>query len=292
MRQKNTIIQLLLCLLFFFVPLSALGAPIPALQGRVVDTAAMLSPATVQQLDNLLATLESEDSTQIVVLIIDSLQGENLEEFSLKVAEKWQIGQKGFDNGALLLIAKNDRKLRIEVGYGLEGSLTDLVAGRIIRDIITPQFRNGNFDQGVINGVLAIIGSVRGEFDSSTLPAEKNKKSEEFSGIIIFILFAFFNLGRMFRSRKLLAAGFGAILAPLFGFAIFGAGWPILLLLIPAGIITGYLSSSFGNSLHSRSSSKRRILGSGYTSGGFSSGGGGFSGGGGGFGGGGSSGGW
>ncbi len=291
MRQKRTIIQLLFCLLFFFVPLSALGIPIPALQGRVVDTAAMLSPATVRQLDNLLATLEAEDSTQIVILTIDSLQGESLEDFSLKVSEKWQIGQKGFDNGALLLIAQNDRKLRIEVGYGLEGSLTDLVTGRIIRDIITPQFRNGNFDQGVINGVLAMIESVRGEFNRSALPSESKNENNEFSGVLIFILFAFFNLGRMFQSRKWLTAGLGAILAPLFGFAIFGAGWLILLLLIPTGMITGYLSSSFGQSLHSKGSTGRGAIG-GYSSGGFSSGGGGFSGGGGGFGGGGSSGGW
>lgn len=292
MRQKRTTIQLLLLCLLFFLPLSALGLPVPALQGRVVDTASMLSPGAIKQIESTLTSFETEDSTQIVILTIDSLQGESLEEFSLKVAEKWQIGQKGFDNGALLLIAKNDRKLRIEVGYGLEGSLTDLVAGRIIRDIITPQFRNGNFDQGIINGVLAMIESVRGEFNSSTPPPESNNKSNEFSGILIFILFAFFNLGRMFRSRKWLAAGLGAILAPLFGFAIFDAGWLILLSLIPAGMIIGYLSSSFGNSLHSKGSTGGGALGSGYSSGGFSSSGGGFSGGGGGFGGGGSSGGW
>ena len=84
---------------------------------------------------------------------IPSLEGEVLEEFSIKVADQWKIGQKDFDNGAILLVAQKDRKLRIEVGYGLEGSLTDLMAGRIIRNVIVPQFKTRNFDQGIIDGV-------------------------------------------------------------------------------------------------------------------------------------------
>ena len=292
MRQKETAVQLLLlCYLLFFSSLPAFGAPVPELSGRVVDTASILSPATVRQLESLLATFEAKDSTQIVVLTIHSLQGENLEEFSLKVAEKWQIGQKDADNGALLLIAKNDRKIRIEVGYGLEGSLTDLIAGRIIRDIITPQFRNGNFDQGVINGVSAMIRSVKGEFNSSTLPSEGHELNKDFGGFLIFSLFAFLNLGRIFRRHKWIAAGIGAAIGPLLGSAFFGIGWPTLLLLIPIGVIIGFLSSSLGSRSLSRRSSGSGTLGSGYSSGGFSSGGG-FSGGGGGFGGGGSSGGW
>ncbi|EKD33964.1 MAG: hypothetical protein ACD_75C02524G0008, partial [uncultured bacterium] len=142
------------------------GMEVPPLTARVNDYARILSGATVQQLESVLATLEREESTQLAVLTINSLEGENLEEFSLQVAERWRLGQKGRDNGALLLIAKNERKLRIEVGYGLEGALTDLTSGRIIRDIITPQFRNGNFDQGVIDGVRAMIGAVRGEFSA------------------------------------------------------------------------------------------------------------------------------
>jgi len=125
MGQKRTTIQLpLLCLLFFFLPVSALGLPVPALQGRVVDTASMLSPGAIKQIESTLTTFEAEESTQIVVLTIDSLQGENLEAFSLKVAEKWQIGQKGFDNGALLLIAKNDRKLPLVPLQAIFGSGT------------------------------------------------------------------------------------------------------------------------------------------------------------------------
>ena len=282
--------RLLLCFFLLLPSLSALGAPVPELSGRVVDTASMFSPATVHQLEGLLAAFEAEDSTQIIVLTIDSLQGQNLEEFSLKIAEKWQIGQKNADNGALLLIVKNDRKIRIEVGYGLEGSLTDLLAGRIIRDIITPSFRNSNFDQGVINGVTAMIGTVRGEFSASSLPSQGGKPGNDFTGFLIFSLFAFFNLGRIFRKRKWIVSGIGAILGPLLGSVFFGIGWPTLLLLIPVGVIIGFLSSSFTGSFFSGGSSGR-TGGTGYSSGGFSSGGG-FSGGGGGFGGGGSSGGW
>jgi uncharacterized protein len=290
--KRTTAQLLLLCSLFFFSSLPSLGAPVPELRGRVVDTASMLSQATVDQLEKLLAAFETEDSTQIVVLTIDSLQGESLEGFSLKVAEKWQIGQRGSDNGALLLIVKNDRKIRIEVGYGLEGSLTDLVAGKIIRNIITPQFRNSNFNQGVFDGVSAMIRSVRGEFSSAIPPSKGHKQDNDFAGFLIFIIFAFFNLGKVFRRHKWIAAGLGAALGPLFGSVIFNIGWPSVLLLVPAGAIIGFLSSSFSSSSLSRRSSGNGTPGPGYSSGGFSSGGGGFSGGGGGFGGGGSSGGW
>ncbi len=290
MGYTKSIFRLLLILLFILLPsLSAYGLPVPALQGRVVDTAGMLSPTAIQLLESTLATFEAEESTQIVVLTINSLEGESLEEFSLKVAGTWQIGQKGSDNGALLLISKNDRKLRIEVGYGLEGSLTDLIAGRIIRDIITPQFRNGNFDQGVINGVSAMIRSVQGEFNGPPPGSEKQRGSGDFSGLLFFFLFAFLNLGRIFTKHKWFAGGMGAILAPLLGFVFFGVGGLTLLLLIPAGLVIGFLLSSI-----SFASPSGRSTG-GYSSGGFGGGGfggGGFSGGGGGFGGGGSSGGW
>ena len=94
------------------------------------------------------------------------MQGEPLEDFSLQVAEAWKVGQKDLDNGAILLIAKNERKIRIEVGYGLEGSLTDMLSGRIIRDMIVPAFKAGNFDQGVAGGVAAMMAAVKGEYQA------------------------------------------------------------------------------------------------------------------------------
>src|SRR5512143_3857728 len=150
--------------LMLLVVQTAVALNVPPLRGRVNDYAGVLSPGVVRQLDLLLKDFEQKDSTQIVVLTVPSLEGDSLEDFSIRVAEQWKIGHKGLDNGAILLISRADRKVRIEVGYGLEGRLTDLVSGRIIREVIVPEFRAGRFDQGVVNGVQAMIESVRGEF--------------------------------------------------------------------------------------------------------------------------------
>ena len=143
LKRHGTI---LLILLVVCLPLPVAALDVPALQGRVNDYAGMLAPATERHLDAALQDLERSDSTQIVVLTIASLEGDSLEDFSIRVAEQWRIGHKGLDNGAILLIAKADRKLRIEVGYGLEGRLTDLMAGRIIANVIVPYFKNGQID--------------------------------------------------------------------------------------------------------------------------------------------------
>lgn len=282
-------------LLVLFLTLMLQAAPasardIPSLTARVNDYAAMLAPATRQQLESVLTALEKEESTQLAVLTIDSLQGENLEEFSLKVVEKWRLGQKGLDNGVLLLIAKNDRKLRIEVGYGLEGVLTDLTSGRIIRDIVTPQFKNGNFDQGVIDGVSAMIAAVRGEFSAQTAVSSGKQSADDISGFVVFLLFILFNIGRILSRNKMVAASLSAVIAPIIGSLFFGFQWLLFLALIPAGFFAGFLASLF--LAHIGSSGRQSGGFRGYSSGGFGRGGGGFSGGGGGFGGGGSSGGW
>ncbi|RJQ77201.1 MAG: TPM domain-containing protein, partial [Desulfobacteraceae bacterium] len=163
---------------------------VPPLQGRINDYAGVLSPSTVQRLEEVLTELERAEGTQIVVLAIPSLEGEPLEEFSIRTAEKWGIGQKENDNGALLLIAKEDRQIRIEVGYGLEGRLTDLMAGRIIRNVITPQFKMGRFDQGVIDGVMAMIGTVKGEFTAPESPRQTSERSSGSPGLIgLLVLF-------------------------------------------------------------------------------------------------------
>ncbi len=276
--------------------LPAAALEVPSLTARVNDYADMLSPATVQQLESVLAALEAKESTQLAVLTITSLKGENLENFSLKVVEKWKIGQKGLDNGALLLIAKDDRKIRIEVGYGLEGVLTDLTCGRIIRDIITPQFRNGNFNQGVIDGVSAMIAAVRGEFNEQSV-SHRKQPDGNIEGMFIFLLFILFNMGRILGRHKLLSTGIGAIIVPVMGSLFLGFQWLIFLTLIPVGALAGYLASLiFGSSSSTRRAHGRSGGFRGYSSGGF--GGGGFSGGGfgggggGGFGGGGASGGW
>lgn len=149
--------------------------PVPAATGYVVDQAEILSPETELALAGLIEALDQADSTQLAVLTIPSLKGNNLEAYALKVAETWGIGQKGKDNGALLLIAQKERKVRIEVGYGLEGRLTDLLAGRIIRNEITPRFKEGDFDGGVRAGVEAMIQAVKGEHQATTTTARETK---------------------------------------------------------------------------------------------------------------------
>ena len=280
--------SLLICI---FWASNLLALEVPVLKGRVNDHAGMLSAATRQQLEDTLSRLEQTDSTQIVVLTIPSLGVEVLEEFSLKVAEKWQIGQKGFDNGAILLIAKNDRKLRIEVGYGLEGSLTDLMAGRIIRNVIVPQFKAGNFDQGVIDGVQAMIGVVRGEYEApekSPFARDSKKKdsSPGFGGLIAFVFF----ISMLGRLRRPMGVAAGGLLAPIAAGFFFNFSLIWILLSIPIGLLIGFILSFIGSPLiFGHGHHHHRHTGGGW-SGGF--GGGGFSGGGGGFGGGGASGGW
>jgi len=174
-------------MVLLLLPLTAIALDVPHATGYVNDHAGLLSPSTRLKLEHFLEKFEKSDSTQIAVLTIPSLEGESLEGYALKVAEQWGIGQKGKDNGALLLIAKAERKVRIEVGYGLEGRLTDLLAGRIIDYEITPRFKQGDFDGGVIAGVAAIAEAVRGEYQG-TGHAGRAKKGPPW-GILALLLF-------------------------------------------------------------------------------------------------------
>lgn len=269
----------------------AIALEVPPLKGRVNDYAAMLSPATVSQLENSLALFEQQQSTQLAVLTVASLAGDSLEDFSLRVAETWKIGRQGLDNGALLLIARDDRKLRIEVGYGLEGRLTDLVAGRIIRDVITPQFRSGRFDQGVIDGVNAMMAAVTGEFSAEEAAAHSSGAQATGPGdLLIPLLFGLFVISRLFGRHKWATATVGGIAAPALAYLVLGARWLLLAAMVPIGFIAGFIVAGIAGSLPAGRSRGPWVSGGGFSGGG--SFGGGFSGGGGGFGGGGASGGW
>jgi uncharacterized protein len=287
----------LLCVLLWVQGAWALA--VPELKGRINDYAGLLSSATVRQLDAGLAQLETTDSTQIVVLTIPSLEGDSLEDFSIRVVEQWQIGQKGKDNGALLLVSKNDRRVRIEVGYGLEGKLTDLVSGRIIRNIIVPRFRMGNYDQGIIDGVAAMAGVVRGEFTAPET-ARRSRGHRGGSPGLVGLLALLFFINMLGRLNRGIGAAAGGVLAPIAGALFMNMGLLGILSLIPIGAAGGYLMGLMGGPVSfGRSMSGRH---GGYWGGGFGGGGfggfgggggfGGFSGGGGGFGGGGASGGW
>ena len=285
-RFKCVSVLLALGLLLCFIsPLAALE--VPQLGGRVNDTAAMLSSGTRTSLESMLEQFETTDSTQIVLLTIPSLEGEVLEDYSMRVAETWKIGQKGADNGALLLIARDERKLRIEVGYGLEGSLTDLVSGRIISGEIVPRFKEGNFDKGISDGVVAMVNAVKGEYNASATAGNNNQASDPF-GLIFMLIFAFSFIGRAFHKKQKMAAIAGGVASPVLGLMFFSQMGVWLLALIPVGIFAGI----FVSSMSAASSGGGFYTGGGgfgRSSGGF---GGGFGGGGGGFGGGGASGGW
>ena len=145
---------------------SVFALEVPPLTARVNDHAHMLSPATAQRLERELAALERSDSTQLVVLTVPSLAGDPIETFGIRVAEAWKIGQRGIANGAILIIAKAERKMRIEVGRGLEGKLTDLISGQIIRNEIAPRFKVNDFDGGILAGVTAMTKVVAGEYQA------------------------------------------------------------------------------------------------------------------------------
>jgi uncharacterized protein len=285
-----------------FVHIQTLPAlDVPPLRGRVNDLANLIHPSTEQQLEAVLTRLEQTDSTQVVVLTISSLEGDSLEDFSIRVVDHWKIGQKDIDNGVLLLVSKNDRKIRIEVGYGLEGKLTDLMSGRIIRNVMVPQFKMGRFDQGIINGVTAIVGVVRGEFTAPVSPPRQKGRKHTSPGVVgLFALIFFIHM--LGRVKRWVGAAAGGLLAPIAGAVFFKTGVMAALLLIPAGIVGGLLVGLMGGPLSfghmTRYRGGRGYGGGGFGGfggrGGFCGGGGfgGFSGGGGGFGGGGASGGW
>ena len=285
-------------LVLFFCLAPVHGSEVLALKGRVNDYAGILSPAAESRLETVLGDLERTDATQIVVLTLPSLGGETIEEYGIRVADTWKIGQKGLDNGAILIISKNDRKLRIEVGYGLEGTLTDLMAGRIIGNIIVPRFKAGDFDQGITEGVQAMIQAVRGEFKAENRPAPS---SIPWHGNLFSVIVVLFLINLMGRIRKPMGALAGAGLFPILGALFFNPGLFWTLVMIPIGALGGLAMSFFGSPLSFSSSSFHGRHGDGFrlgggrgfgggSFGGFS--GGGFSGGGGGFGGGGASGGW
>ena len=273
---------------------TGLALEAPPLEGRVNDYAGILSKATTQQLESVLATFESEQSTQLVVLTVPSLEGDALETFSMRVADQWKVGHAGLDNGAILLVARDERKIRIEVGYGLEGSLTDLIAGRIIRDVIVPEFKQGDFDGGISAGVSAMMDAVRGEFNADDLRHNSSGQPDTEGFFFMLMVFVFF-IGKAFGRHKFLAATIGGATSSFLGFLMLGPKWLFILLLFPVGFIGGLIASSFASV---RTGGRGAGTGGGYlgpSGGGFGGGfggGGGFSGGGGGFGGGGASGGW
>lgn len=249
---------------------------VPPLKARVTDLTGTLTADQKAALEETLQAFENKKGSQIAVLLVPSTEPESIEQYSIRVAEKWKLGRKGVDDGVLLLIAKDDRTLRIEVGYGLEGVLTDIASKRIVSDIIVPHLKDGDFYQGITAGVDRMIRLVDGE--PLPAPAPQENWDGNFDDILPFAVMAGLFGG------KLLRLFLGALLGSLLTFGIVtGAAWLMLGVLIPAVLIGVFATAfSFANFRG----------GSGFGGGGGFGGGssGGFSGGGGGFGGGGASG--
>src|SRR5262245_52998151 len=175
-------------------PVLAFALDVPPLTGRIVDLVQVLPAHDSDQLTAQLKAHEDKTGNQVAVLIIPSLEGESVEEYSHRVATTWKLGQKGTDNGVLLLIALKERKLRIEVGYGLEGTLTDLRSAHIIRDEIVPQFRNGDVPGGVRAGTQAILQTIEGTYQAKELPSDRMRSGQgtsAFQYVVIGIFVGF-----------------------------------------------------------------------------------------------------
>jgi uncharacterized protein len=278
-------------------PATAAGLqPIPRLTARVTDLTGTLSADQQTALEQKLAAFQAAKGSQLSVLIVPSTQPEEIEQYSIRVVEQWKLGRKGVDDGALLIIAKNDRRVRIEVGQGLEGVLTDAMSNRIIDETITPDFRAGNFYGGIDAGLDQMIKLIQGE----PLPPPEERWQSPAHGhgfkLLPQLLFA------VLIGSVLLRSVFGRTV----GSAVTGAGAGVLVWLTAHGLILAGLAA-VGGFLFAMLSGLAR--GSGWSSyprgggigggwggiggGGFGGGGGGgFSGGGGGFSGGGASGSW
>jgi uncharacterized protein len=188
----------------FLVNNSFAQKPIPELWGqRVHDEAHVLNAETIDQLEKKLKSFEDSTSNQIAILIVQSLDGDVLEQYSLRVSEKWKLGQKEKDNGALLLIVVDDHKMRIEVGQGLEGVLTDALSNRIIRNEIAPAFRRGDYDAGVMAGILGIIKAIGGEYSNdSKASSDHTWIAIAIMAVLFFIVVLIVSFVREFRSKE------------------------------------------------------------------------------------------
>jgi uncharacterized protein len=188
---------------------------IPPLEGRVNDRAGVLSRQQATDLERRLARFEDETSHQIVVLTLPTLAGEPIEEFALRVAESWEIGRAGLDNGIVLVVVPDDREARIEVGYGLEGVVPDAIAKRVLEDVMFPRFRSGDLAGGIEAGVAALMKAARGE----AIPNERRSRGrrgawDPLSAVFFSSLLASFVAIPFRRSRRrALGAAVGAVVS-------------------------------------------------------------------------------
>ncbi|MEK7190073.1 MAG: TPM domain-containing protein, partial [Patescibacteria group bacterium] len=222
-------------------------------QGYVSDFASMLSVAVKTQLEQDLSNFEKETKHEISVVTIPDLQGDTIENFAVKLFEDWKIGKKGADNGVLFLIAKDDRQMRIEVGYGLEGAMPDATAWQIVDKIATPAFKNGDYDNGVLQSVSAIESAIKGEDVSGRLSATKTKSNlfnviNQFGYLFFFLFLGLMELFAHFlsKSKKWWPGGLiGAVLGLIIGLIVFATVGTVILTIILGllGLLIDYKAS-------------------------------------------------
>lgn len=301
-RRRWTAVALLVLVL---AASGAAALEVPYLSERVVDDAGLLSADEKARVEQRLEAIEEQRGSQIAVLTIPSLEGEVLEDYSLRVAETWKLGRDEFDDGALLLVARDDRKMRLEVGYGLEPVLTDATSRRILDDVMRPRFRAGDFGGGIEEAVLAIDGVLAGD-ENALPPASADGASDglqaPWPARAAFFLFFLFIVG-IFSLTALFSKGCSgwflylflmpfwlafplAILGTPIGMLFFPAwviGFPILRALTAAARAKGRMPGWMGGGAFPQSwtsSGGWRGGGGGFSGGGFSGGGGSFGGGG------------
>ena len=259
---------------------------VPPLTARVTDLTGTLSGGAVSRIETKLAAFETQKGSQIAVLIIPTTEPEDIEQFGIRVADQWKLGRQGVDDGAILLVAKNDRRVRIEVGAGLEGALPDAIANRIVEETVAPHFKTGDFDGGVEAGVDRIVAVIEGE----PLP-EPDKKWESHAGgltnalpLLLVVVFVASGVLRSLFGRLFGSAATGGLVGAI--------AW-VLSHALPIGVGAGIIGFLFALLLGSSRGWSAGGGGWGGFGGGMGGGrGGGFSGGGGGFSGGGASGSW
>jgi uncharacterized protein len=241
-KRFVSIFILVLCL-FILASGIAFAQTFPSPQGYVNDFAQLLSPQGKSQMEDQLSRLEKDTTAQVAVVTVKSLEGSTVEEYASKLYQSWGIGNKGKDDGVLFLIAKDDRKVRIEVGYGLESIITDNRAGRILDDSVVPSFKDGHYEKGILAGVNAVENYIRNDLPPQ--PLEENPVRDVLDGffpaLIVISIIGIYLTGFMARSKNVwLGTIFGGLAGIVLGLTL-GS--------IVAVIILAILSAGFGSGL-------------------------------------------
>jgi uncharacterized protein len=232
-------------ILLLFINAAAAFVAIPDLSHRVTDLTSTLSAAQASALENKLAAFEAKQGSQIAVLIVPTTQPEDIAQFGIRVADAWKIGRQNVDDGVILIVAKDDRKLRLEVGYGLEGAIPDAIAKRVIAETITPYFKAGDFSGGIDAGVTQLMRLIEGE----RLPSPQQAPAgQQGSGAFMFVLFGGIIAGWILSA--MLGRMLGGMLAGLgtgvIGALLFGLGFAAFLIGLMVFFIVGVRQRSYG----------------------------------------------